>query len=104
MKTIIQVFAYFDDHSRPFKRKILVLFLFCGLRLKLVSEGGYGTKKEDGTWNGMLGEIINGVSSLFCLSPETFCRFRRVQNMNIIAFALPKSRFATENKSLVSYS
>ena len=30
-------------------------------RLKLVSEGGYGTQREDGTWNGMLGEIISGV-------------------------------------------
>ena len=29
--------------------------------LRLVSYGGYGVKKHDGNWTGMLGEIISGV-------------------------------------------
>ena len=32
--------------------------------LKLVSEGGYGVPKEDGSWNGLLGEVIRGVSEV----------------------------------------
>ena len=29
--------------------------------LRLVSEGGYGVRQEDGTFNGLLGEVISGV-------------------------------------------
>lgn len=32
----------------------------------LVHDGNFGTKRPDGSWNGMIGELLEGVSALLC--------------------------------------
>lgn len=32
-------------------------------KVKLVKDGAYGRQDESGNWNGMIGEVVRGVSS-----------------------------------------
>lgn len=39
--------------------------------IREVADNSYGRKDSDGRWNGMIGELLNGVSSTFDLRAST---------------------------------
>lgn len=56
-------------------------------KLKLVSDGKYGAKDpESKIWNGMVGELVYGVSVYLILFPKLNCKFS-------FTFSTIKSKF-----------
>ena len=52
----------------------------CDYELRLVRDGKYGSRMEDGNWNGMIGELIRGVRLVlwvFSLSRPIILRIQR---------------------------
>jgi ABC-type amino acid transport substrate-binding protein len=52
--------------------------------LKLVSDGHYGERRSDGTWNGMIGEITGGEADMTA-APLTVTSLR----MRVVSFTVP---------------
>ena len=50
--------------------------------LYLVPDGKFGSKNKDGTWNGMIGEVLSGVSRFEYLP---FCSLKGLQS--VISFS-----------------
>ena len=68
-------FAYLENQTWKVRTEHLegflidVIALTCSklnlsYEIRLVKDGRYGAKNADGTWNGMIGELLRGVSGI----------------------------------------
>lgn len=47
-------------------------------KVQLVKDGAYGRQEESGNWNGMVGEVVRGVSSKALSKEEVTCHMKHV--------------------------